>query len=145
MLSLAEISSEQIWNCLTADARESLINHVYVPYVKNIAFSFYECSDDEHLDSILDEFECEFPELVEFNTEAILTKYEKVLTNPEKRFGPIIAIKIQRAYGHIIIRNGVPFNFHRNNRLIAFFLKHNMPLEIAFHGMAKGNQLLSDK
>jgi len=162
-MSLAELSRTQIWSCLSKDARESLIGDIYVPYVRNITEIFLECDDLEediydddiqkpilisrrHLEPILAEFVEKFPELVVPSPEVISTKYRWLGgVSQVKRYGgenfnvDTFNIQVQLSEGSGIICNVVPFNFHRNNQLITFFMKHDMPVESGFCGIKKAN------
>jgi len=139
MASLKQISREQIWKSLSADARESLIGEIYVPYLENVADIFYEITDEHCLDQIFAEFREKFPEVVQSSPEVIPTKYEVILKYPGRPLSPLLGIKIQCEGGSWIISNGIPFDFNRNNQLINFFMKHNMPVFVGIKSLVKQN------
>jgi len=140
--------------------QSSLINNIYVPYIRNVVDIFYKFAKaregekvwgikistpvpvfHDQLVLILDEFVAEFPELIQLSSETISTKYQWVTTQGLDKFMGIwvvgIQVRFQRGSG--LISNNVPFDFEYNNRLIAFFIKHNMPVELGIHKIVKGN------
>jgi hypothetical protein len=143
MSSLKEIGTDKIWTHLSEDARKQLIGQIYVPYLSNIANILYEVSDEDFFDETIMEFMKEFPELVEHSNEHIMNPYELISKGPFKR---ITGIKVQQRDDRrhtrrlAIIKNDLPFEFNRNNRLIHFFVKRELPVFAGIKNVTRLNK-----